>query len=116
MWRFNTPKEYSAKELTEPFKTHYKKLSIRMKRKVKPDWEFLNQVGFFMLDGHNLPKKALAYLELNADFYPNESKSFVALGNYFLSQKNKAEAIYNYKKAVGIDGNQEAQAKLKELE
>ena len=116
MWRFNTPKEYSAKELTEPFKTHYKKLSIRMKRKVKPDWEFLNQVGFFMLDGHNLPKKALAYLELNADFYPNEWKSFVALGNYFLSQKNKAEAIYNYKKAVGIDGNQEAQAKLKELE
>lgn len=116
MWRFNTPKEYSAKELTEPFKIHYKKLSIRMKRKVKPDWEFLNQVGFFMLDGHNLPKKALAYLELNADFYPNESKSFVALGNYFLSQKNKAEAINNYNKAVGIDGNQEAQAKLKELE
>ena len=116
MWRFNTPKEYSAKELTEPFKTHYKKLSIQMKREVKPEWELLNQVGFFMLDGHNLPKKALAYLELNADFYPNESKSFVALGNYFLSQKNKSEAINNYKKAVGIDGNQEAQAKLKELE
>ncbi|MDO6598179.1 alpha/beta hydrolase-fold protein [Oceanihabitans sp. 2_MG-2023] len=115
MWRFNTPKEYSAKELTEPFKTHYKKLSVRMKREVKPDWELLNQVGFFMLNGHNLPKKALAYLELNADFYPNESKSFVALGNYFLSQKNKSEAILNYKKAVGIDSNQEAQAKLKEL-
>ncbi|SEA44482.1 alpha/beta hydrolase [Bizionia paragorgiae] len=116
MWRFNTPKEYSAKELTEPFKTHYKKLSIQMKREVKPEWELLNQVGFFMLDGHNLPEKALAYLELNADFYPNESKSFVALGNYFLSQKNKSEAINNYKKAVGIDGNQEAQAKLKQLE
>tara|TARA_R110002072_G_C7879808_1_gene527929 strand:- start:28 stop:1251 length:1224 start_codon:yes stop_codon:yes gene_type:complete len=115
MWRFNTPKEYSAKELTEPFKTHYKKLSIQMKREVKPEWELLNQVGFFMLDGHNLPKKALAYLELNADFYPNESKSFVALGNYFLSQKNKSEAINHYKKAVGIDGNQEAQTKLKEL-
>lgn len=115
MWRFNTPKEYSAKELTEPFKTHYKELSIRMKREVKPDWELLNQVGFFMLDGHNLPKKALAYLELNADFYPNESKSYVALGNYFLSQKNKSEAIKYYKKAVGIDANQEAQTKLKEL-
>ena len=115
MWRFNTPKEYSAKELTEPFKAHYKKLSIQMKREVKPEWELLNQVGFFMLDGHNLPKKALAYLELNADFYPNESKSFVALGNYFLSQKNKSEAIKYYKKAVGIDANQEAQTKLKEL-
>ena len=116
MWRFNTPKEYSAKELTEPFYSHYKKLSIRMKREVKPDWQLLNDVGFFMLDGHNLPKKALAYLELNANFYPNESKSFVALGNYFLSQKNKTEAIKYYKKAVGIDANQEAQAKLKELD
>ncbi|AEH02557.1 alpha/beta hydrolase-fold protein [Lacinutrix sp. 5H-3-7-4] len=116
MWRFNTPKKYSSKELTEPFLSHYKKLSIRMKREVKPEWELLNQIGFFMLDGHNLPKKALAYLELNASFYSNESKSFVALGNYFLSQKNKSKAIINYKKALEIDANQEAQAKLKELE
>ena len=115
MWRFNTPKEYSAKELTEPFYSHYKKLSIRMKREIKPDWQLLNDVGFFMLDGHNLPEKALAYLEMNADFYPNESKSFVALGHYFLSQNKKSEAIRHYKKAIEIDENQEAQAKLKEL-
>ncbi|WP_430409781.1 alpha/beta hydrolase-fold protein [Kordia sp.] len=115
MWRFNTPKEYSTKELTEPFYLHYKKLSIRLKREVKPDWQLLNDLGFFMLDGHNLPKKALAYLEMNADFYPNESKSFVALGNYFLSQKKKSEAIRHYKKAIEIDKNQDAQAKLKEL-
>ena len=89
MWRFNTPTQYSTKQLTEPFRLHYEKLSIRMKREIKPDWELLNQIGFYMLDGHNLPKKTLAYLELNADFYPNESKSFVALGNYFLSQKKK---------------------------
>ncbi|MEP2935774.1 MAG: alpha/beta hydrolase-fold protein [Gilvibacter sp.] len=115
MWRFNTPKAYSAKELTDPFRSHYKKLSIRLKREVKPDWQQINDIGFFMLDGHNLPKKALAYLEMNADFYPDESKSFVALGNYFLSQKNKSEAIKYYKKAVEIDGNQDAQAKLTEL-
>lgn len=115
MWRFNTPKKYSAKELTEPFYSHYKKLSIRLKREVKPKWQLLNDVGFFMLDGHNLPKKALAYLEMNADFYPNESKSFVALGNYYLSQKKKSEAIRHYKKAIEIDENQEAQAKIKEL-
>lgn len=116
MWRFNTPKKYTVEQLTEPFYAHYKKLSTRMKREIKPDWQLLNDIGFFMLDGHNLPKKALAYLEMNANFYPNESKSFVALGNYFLSQKNKSAAIKYYKKAVGIDANQEAQAKLKELE
>lgn len=116
MWRFNTPKEYSAKELTEPFISHYKKLSIRMKREIKPNWQLLNDIGFFMLDGHNLPEKALAYIEMNADFYPNESKSFVALGNYFLSQKDKLKAIKYYKKAVEMDANPDAQAKLKELD
>jgi len=115
MWRFNTPKEYSVEQLTEPFYSHYEKLSIRMKREIKPDWQLLNDIGFFMLNGHNLPKKSLAYLEMNADFYPNESKSFVALGNYFLSQKNKLEAIKYYKKAIEIDANQDAQVKLKEL-
>ena len=115
MWRFNTPKAYSAKELTEPFYSHFKKLSIRLKREVKPDWQLLNDVGFFMLDGHNLPEKALAYLEMNADFYPDESKSFVALGNYFLSQKDKLEAIRYYQKAVEIDENKDALTKLKEI-
>ncbi|GLR20202.1 alpha/beta hydrolase-fold protein [Portibacter lacus] len=115
MWRFNTPKEYSSKQLTDPFYSHYDKLSIRMKREIKPDWQLLNDIGFFMLEGHKLPEKALAYLEMNADFYPNDSRSFLALGNYYLSLKDKLEAIKYYKKAIEIDANQEAQAKLKDL-
>lgn len=86
-----------------------------MKREVKPDWQLINDIGFFMLEGHNLPKKALAYFEMNADFYPNESKSFVALGNYYISRNNNSKAITNFEKAVRIDGNQDAQIKLKEL-
>jgi tetratricopeptide (TPR) repeat protein len=68
-----------------------------------------------MLDGHNLRKKALAYLQMNVDFYPNYSKSYVAMGNYYLSQKDKPEAISYYKKAIEIDGNKEAKIKLEEL-
>lgn len=116
MWRFNTPKKYSADQLTAPFYAHYEKLSVHMKREVKPDWQLLNDIGFYMLEGHKLPKKALAYLEMNAAFYPNESKSFLALGNFYLSRKNKSEAIKHYKKAVEIDGNEEALSKLKEVE
>ena len=86
-----------------------------MKREAKPDWELVNDIGLFILEGHNLPKKALAYLEMNVNFYPNYSKSYVALGNYYLSQKDKLEAIKYYKKAFEIDGNQDAQVKLKEL-
>lgn len=116
MWRFNTPKKYSTTELIKPFYTHYERMSIRMKREAKPDWELVNDIASFMLEGHNLPEKALAYLEMNADFYPNYSKSYVALGNYHLSQKDKPAAISYYKKAVEIDGNPAAQAKLKQLD
>lgn len=115
MWRFNTPQAYSANQLTEPFYKHYKKLSIRMKRDMKPDWALVNDIASFMLEGHDLPKKALAYLEMNAYFYPNNSKSYVALGDFYKSQKDKEDAIKNYKKAVEIDNNKEAKRKLEKI-
>jgi predicted alpha/beta superfamily hydrolase len=115
LWRFNTPRKYNAKELITPFYNHYEKLSAHMKRDLKPDWDLVNDIASFMLEGHNLPKKCLAYLEMNAKFYPSYSKSYVALGNYHLSQKDKSEAIRSYKKAVEVDGNEDAKAKLKEL-
>ena len=115
LWRFNTPKQYSIKQLTDPFYSHYKELSLHFKREARPDWELVNDIASFMLEGHNLPKKSLAYLEMNAQFYPNYSKTYVALGNYHLTQKDKTEAIENFKKAVEIDGNQDAKIKLKEL-
>lgn len=116
MWRFNTPKKYSVKQLTEPFYSHYQKLSMRMKREVKPDWNLVNDIGFYMLEGHSLPKKALAYLEMNLNFYPNDSKSHVALGNYYSSQKNKSKAIVYYKKAIEIDDNEDARVNLSKLQ
>lgn len=115
LWRFNTPKKYSTSELVDPFYAHYKKLSTKMKREAKPDWQLVNDIGSFMLNGHNLPKKALAYFEMNLAFYPNESKSHLALGNFHLSQKDKSAAIEYYQKAIAIDGSQEAKDQLKAL-
>ncbi len=115
LWRFNNPKRYSVKQLIDPFYLHYEKLSTRMKREMKPDWQLVNDIGFFMLEGHKLPKKALAYLEMNVHFYPDSSKSYVALGKYYLSQKDKKAAKEQYQKAVEIDGNEEAKSKLEEL-
>ena len=86
-----------------------------MKREVKPDWQLVNDIGFFMLQGHKLPKKALAYLEMNVKFYPNDSKSYVALGDYYLLQKNRKKALFFFTKAIEMDGNSDAQKKLNEL-
>lgn len=110
-WRFNTPKAYSEKELTEPFYVHFEELSKRFKREVKPDWQFINDVGFFILTSHKLPKKAQAYLEMNLKFYPEESRSYVAMGDYYTMRNKKEEAMTHFKRAIEIDGNKEAQSK-----
>ena len=86
-----------------------------MKREMKPDWALVDEIATFMLEGHDLPKKALAYLEMNLHFYPDNSKSYVALGNFHLSQNDKEDAINYYQKAIKIDNNKEAQEKLKAI-
>jgi len=114
-WRFNTPKAYSATELTQPFYDHFSTLSTHFKREMKPNWQFVNDVGFFILEAHDLPKKAKAYLEVNLHFYPDESRSYVAMGDFYVKEKEKKEAIKNYQKAIDIDGNKDAKAKLKKM-
>ena len=114
-WRFNNVRKYSVKQLTVPFYSHFKELSKRFKREVKPDWQFINDVGFFILTSHKSPKKALAYLEMNLKYYPKESRSYVAMGDYYTILNKKQEAIKYFQKAVKIDGNKDAQAKLKKL-
>jgi predicted alpha/beta superfamily hydrolase len=114
-WRFNTPKAYSKEELTQPFYDHFNTLSTHFKREIKPNWQFVNDVGFFILEAHDLPKRAKAYLEVNVHFYPDESRTYVALGDFYAKEKEKNEAIANYKKAIEIDGSEDAKAKLKKL-
>ena len=114
-WRFNTPKGYSAAELTQPFYDHFNTLSTHFKREMKPNWQFVNDVGFFILDTHDLPEKAKAYLDVNLHFYPDESRSYVAMGDFYAKEKKKKDAITNYTKAIEIDGNEDAKAKLKKL-
>lgn len=116
MWRFNAPKKYSVEELIEPYYKHYNKLSVRMKRDIKPDWDLINDVGDHLLFNHKLPKKALAFYEMNVHFYSHLSKSYLALGNYHLRKKNNSEAIKHFRKAVEIDNNIEAKKKLDALE
>jgi len=111
-WRFNTPERYTADELVEPFYAHFTELSRRMKREVRPDWQFVNDVGTFILTGHNAPEKARAYLDLNLHYYPDSSKTHIALGNFHSMQGQEYEATRYYERAVQLDGNSEARDSL----
>lgn len=114
-WLFNTPKGYSVEELTDPYYEHFKTLSTHFKREMKPDWQFVNDVAFYILEAHDMPKKAKAFLDINLHYYPNESRTFVAIGDFYLKEKNKKEAVKQYKIAVDIDSNLDAKKKLKKL-
>ena len=115
LWRFNTPNSYTVDEMIDPYYRHYKKLSQKMKRDVKPDWALVNDIGLLMLEGPNSPEKALAFHQMNLRFYPDEAKSYEALGDYYISQKEKLIAIEYYKKAYQLDANSDAKAKLDKL-
>jgi len=115
LWRFNTPNKYTVEEMINPYYTHYKTLSRRMKREIKPDWALVNDIGLLMIEGTKSYEKALAFHQMNLDFYPHESKSYVALGDFYLSQKEIAVAKAYYKKAIEIDGNQQASKQLEQL-
>ena len=86
-----------------------------MKREVKPEWALVNEVGTFLTGIPNQMDKALAFHQMNLDYYPNESRSYVALGDFYLSQKEEFAAIEYYKKAIEMDGNKEALLQLKKL-
>ncbi len=115
LWRFNTPDNYTVEEMINPYYIHFKKLSARMKREIKPNWALVNDIGLLMIEGPKSPEKALAFHQMNLDFYPNKSRSYVALGDFYLSQKEVFVAKEYYKKAIEIDGNQESLAQLKKL-
>ncbi len=114
-WRFNTPDQYTAEELTGPFYTHFSELSRRMKREIRPDWQFVNDVGMFMLTGHDAPDKAVSYLQLNLHYYPDSSKTHVALGKFYATHGRLDEASRYYERAVELDGNSEARDSLQVL-
>ncbi len=114
-WRFNNARKYSIEELINPYYSHYTELSRRYNRPMKPDWQFLNDVGFFILSAHKAPKKALAFLELNRHYYPEEARTFSALGDYYSIRKQKKKAIEQYEIAVRLDQNSEAKEKLEAL-
>ena len=115
MWRFNTPDKYTAEELVQPFYHHFSELSKRFKREMRPDWQFVNDVGLFMYSGHKSPEKAIAYLDMNLKYYPGDVRSYVALGDLHSTLGNAAKAIGYFEKAVEMGGEADIIDKLNKL-
>jgi hypothetical protein len=64
----------------------------------------------------NTPDVAIAWLQLNAEFYPKSSATYAALGQAYAKKNDTANAIKSYEKAVELDpNNQNAKRQLEQL-
>src|SRR5258708_4912932 len=64
----------------------------------------------------NKADDAIAWLQLNVEFYPKSSATYAALGQAYARKNDTANAIKNYEKAVELDpNNQPAKRQLEQL-
>jgi hypothetical protein len=64
----------------------------------------------------NKPDDALAFLAMNAEFYPNSAATYAAMGQAYNRKNDKENAIKNLEKAVQLDpNNQQAKRMLDQL-
>ena len=64
----------------------------------------------------NKPDDAIAWLQLNAEFYPKSSATYAALGQAYAKKNDTANAIKSFEKAVELDpANQNAKRQLDAL-
>jgi len=64
----------------------------------------------------NKPDDAIAWLQLNAEFYPKSSATYAALGQAYAKKNNTPNAIKSFQKAIELDpNNQNAKRQLEQL-
>jgi len=68
------------------------------------------------LTAANKPDDALAFLQLNVEFYPSSAPTYAAMGQAYARKNDKDNAIKSYEKAVQLDpNNQLAKRQLDQL-
>jgi len=64
----------------------------------------------------NKPDDAIAWLQLNAEFYPKSSATYAALGQAYAKKNDTPNAIKSFEKAIELDpNNQNAKRQLGQL-
>ncbi|CAF3648294.1 unnamed protein product [Rotaria sp. Silwood1] len=103
------------KNVDEAIKRYYE-----AKEKSFDDYNFkevqLNNLAYDLLKG-NRTKDAIKVLELNVKMFPASANAYDSLGEAFMTDGNKAEAIKNYKKSLELNpANDNAKQMLQKLE
>ena len=77
--------------------------------------DLLNELGYTLL-GHNRVKDAIEIFKLNVEMFPKAANPYDSLGEAYMTNGEKEQAIRNYVKSLELDPkNGNAVDKLKEL-
>ncbi|HEX5155545.1 MAG TPA: alpha/beta hydrolase-fold protein [Parafilimonas sp.] len=107
--------EDSSVAVVTKYQNHYDIVSKEMGFKVSPPELSINSLGYFAMRQKQYAKAA-ALFEMNIANYPNSSNVYDSYADLLVSQKDTANAIANYKKALAIQDNDDTKRKLNELE
>ena len=117
-YRLNiTGKDFSdtSAALAIKLKAHYDMVSKEMGYKVSPPESNINFLGYAAMKNKNFTKAA-ALFKMNIDNYPKSDNVYDSYADLMVEQKDTANAIVNYKKALAIKENAYTKQKLGVLE
>lgn len=110
-----TPSEYVEENNFEEALKGY--LAIQKRDSLNPviRERKLNSYGYSYLKNNEF-EKAITVFKINTQLYPNSSNTFDSLGDAYFKQKDTAQAIVYYKKALSINPeNRSSKRNLKKL-
>lgn len=96
------------------FVSHYNLASEQMGYTVLPPENFVNEEGYNMMYNNEM-ENAYRLFDLNVRNYPNSSNVYNSMGDYYLSMKDKENAIIFFTKALELKENPATRKKLEEL-
>jgi len=101
----------STDSIASKLKTHYANVTEKMGYMNAVPEALINYFAYEAL-GKQYYNKAKALFELNIEWYPESSNVYDSYADYYLAQKDTANAITNYQKALQIKDNAETRNKL----
>lgn len=104
----------STDSIALKLKNHYANVSDKMGYKNIAPEALINYFAYKALNNQHY-SKAKALFKLNIEWYPESSNVYDSYADYYLAQKDTANAIINYQKALQIKDNKEIQRKLDAL-
>jgi hypothetical protein len=117
-YRFNlAAKDFtdSSAHVAMKMQKHYDLVSKELGYKVSPPELNVNSLGYFAM-GNKQYAIAASLFKMNIENYPNSSNAYDSYGDLFAAEKDTANAVANYKKAMSLQANPATKQKLDALE